>query len=97
MDGSLLRFGPLSLPSGRSRPSSTGFGGDRGLLAPPPMPGQCQARLYSRRFDQLDVAAGVELRSGQFLLDGGERPDVPERIDDGGDAVAPAGVLGGGA
>src|SRR4051812_40166147 len=47
----------------------------------------------SRRFDDLDIAARVELRGAHLLLDGGERPDVPERIDDGGDAVAPAGVL----
>src|SRR5437868_5319899 len=45
------------------------------------------------RFDELHVAACVELGNGNLAVDRGERPDVPERIDDGGNAVAPVGVL----
>ena len=45
------------------------------------------------RFDELDVAARVVVRHRQPVLDRRQRPDVSERIDDGGDAVAPVGVL----
>src|SRR5689334_6214330 len=49
--------------------------------------------MRSRRFHKLDIAVGVEFVGGQLALDRRQGPDVTERIHDGRDAIAPAGVL----
>ena len=53
--------------------------------------GHCAIR--SGRFDKLDVAARVELFGGRARAGSSPAPRCAERVDDGGDAVAPAGVL----